>query len=181
MTVSDKDPAGRPDRPSPAARVFAEEAAGTFHAQGFPRMPARVLMALTTGPAAGVTADQLRERLGVSSAAISAALGYLQSVHFVRVRSVPGERKRLYTLAREDWYRAVLSRNGFYTEMARLCADALGDLADPADPADPQILERVTDMERFFTFLVDRFPPLLAEWERSQEKSQEKSQEERTP
>ncbi len=166
MTTSDERTDDNADLPSPAARAFAEDAAGAFHTQGFPRMPARVLMALTTGPADGVTADRLRERLGVSSAAISAALGYLQSVHLVRVRSVPGERKRLYSLAREDWYRAVLSRTDFYTDMARMCADCVRELADTADP---RLRERVVDMERFFTFLIDRFPPLLAEWERTQE------------
>nr|WP_300141113.1 hypothetical protein [Propionicimonas sp.] len=148
--------------PSEEARRFAEEIAGAFHAQGFPRMPARVLMALTISPAQGLTATQLRGQLGVSAAAISAAISYTQSIDLVRVRSMPGARQQIYSLARDDWYRAVISRSAFYRSMAGLCDQHLGDFDVPGnEPA----RDRIEDMGRFFTFLLAKFPPLIAEWD----------------
>jgi DNA-binding transcriptional regulator GbsR (MarR family) len=148
--------------PPAAARRFAEEAAGAFHAQGFPRMPARVLMALTINPTEGLTATQLRQQLGVSPAAISAAVGYAQSVGLVRVRSTPGARRQVYSLARDDWYRAVISRTDFYASMADLCRHQADT---PDEPDNDPTRRRIEDMGRFFTFLIAKFPPLLAEWD----------------
>ncbi len=53
-------------------------------AAGMPRMPARVMMALIAAPEGGYTASQLGERLGVSAAAVSGAVRYLQQLHFVQ-------------------------------------------------------------------------------------------------
>lgn len=148
--------------PSAAARRFAEEVAGAFHSQGFPRMPARVLMALTISPTEGLTAAQLREQLGVSPAAISAAVSYAQSVDLIRVRSTPGARQQVYSLARDDWYRAVISRTAFYSSMA----DLFHTNADALDvPGNEIAHRRVAGMGRFFVFLLDKFPPLIAEWD----------------
>lgn len=148
--------------PSDAARRFAEDVAGAFHAQGMPRMPARVLMALTISPTEGMTAAQLREQLGVSPAAISAAVSYAQSVHLVRVRSTPGTRQQVYYLARDDWYRAVISRTAFYSSMADLCHQQ----ADVDDASGNELARRRIDhMGRFFDFLVEKLPPLIAEWD----------------
>ncbi|MGB4138065.1 MAG: helix-turn-helix domain-containing protein, partial [Microbacterium sp.] len=49
----------------------AEDAAAIMTAAGFPRMPARIFMALVAAPAEGYTAAELGERLGVSAAAVS--------------------------------------------------------------------------------------------------------------
>ncbi|WP_051723505.1 GbsR/MarR family transcriptional regulator [Streptomyces albus] len=156
------------DMPPAGARRFAEEVAGAFHAQGFPRMPARVLMALTINPTEGLTTTQLRKQLGVGSAAISAAVSYAQSVGLIRVRSMPGARQQVYSLARDDWYRAVISRTAFYSSMADLCRHQTDTLDEPGGELTRR---RIEDMGRFFAFLIAKFPPLLAEWDREHDNS----------
>ena len=61
----------------------AEQAAAMMTAAGMPRMPARVMMALVGSPDEGYTAAELAERLGVSAAAVSGAVRYLQSIHII--------------------------------------------------------------------------------------------------
>ena len=150
--------------PSNAALRFAEAAAGAFHAEGFPLMPARILMAMTVTENGALTAEQLRELLGVSPASISAGLHYTQSLGLTGVHSVPGERRRRYTLTSDDWYRAVISRIPFYESMARLCRE--GEAAMALDP-DDAVRVRLDGMEKFFVFLIEKFPPLIEEWDRS--------------
>ncbi len=53
---------------------FAEQAAATLAAAGFPRMAARVMMVLMTEESGSATAEELGNRLGASAAAISGAV-----------------------------------------------------------------------------------------------------------
>ena len=63
---------------------FVEQTASALTAAGFPRMPARVLMALMVAETRGLTAQELGDRLGVSAAGISGAVRYLQNVGRMR-------------------------------------------------------------------------------------------------
>src|SRR5688500_19294450 len=72
----------------------AEQAAGMLTAAGLPRMPARVVMALVGSPDAGYSAAELADRLGVSPAAVSGAVRYLQSLRMIQRLARPGDRIR---------------------------------------------------------------------------------------
>ena len=50
----------------------AERTAAAFAAAGFPKMPARTLLALVSSEQGSLTAAELSERLGASAAAVSA-------------------------------------------------------------------------------------------------------------
>ena len=80
--------------PDPLQR-YAERLASVFTAAGFPRMAARVLMALMMSPDAALTAAELKDRLGISSGAVSGAVKYLETVGMVRRRAHrgPGARR----------------------------------------------------------------------------------------
>ncbi len=93
---------------------YAERLAGLLANAGFPRMPARVLMALMVADVEGLTASDLAQRLDVSAAAISNAVRYLQSVGMIRRVSQPGRRRDRYELPHHAWYTASLDRNPFY-------------------------------------------------------------------
>jgi DNA-binding transcriptional regulator GbsR (MarR family) len=144
-------------------QLFAERLASVMIGAGFPRMPARVLMALIAAPGARATAEELRERLGVSAGAVSGAVRYLESVNMVR--RLPHERSR-----REVY--EVLEGNGWYTASLRATTvyDAIGELLPDGVAAAKRIgaddvADRLDEMGRFFAFLRARLPALLDEWQ----------------
>jgi DNA-binding MarR family transcriptional regulator len=151
-----------------AVTAVAEMAAAGFAAAGFPKMPARALMALATSDDGGLTAAELSDRLGVSAAAVSGAVRYLQTAGFVQRVSQPGSRRDLYALHDDEWYIASLRNNTRYQNLAVLT----GATAE-ALPAGSAARSRVTEMSRFYRFLHSRMPALLDDWERERRREEE--------
>lgn len=139
----------------------AEKAAAAFAAAGFPKMPARTLMALVSSEDGRLTAAELAQRLGVSAAAVSGAVRYLQTVGYVQRISQPGSRRDLYALHDDEWYIASLRKSPIYQSLAVL-TDAIAESL----PAGSAAGSRVTEMGRFYRFLNARMPALLDDWER---------------
>lgn len=137
-----------------------EHSAAVLIAAGFPKMPARVLMALTVTESAGLTAAQLAERLDVSAAAISGAVRYLQTLGIVRRLSQNGSRRDLYQMP-ADWYALMVRNSPIYGVLADQAETGLAAIDDPSDPA----TERLRDMAGFYRFMQDRLPDMLNEWE----------------
>ncbi len=79
---------------SAAVNEFAEQMAATLASAGFPRMSARVLLALMTTESGRATSEELMQRLGVSAAAVSGAVRFLQRLAIVRRLTVPGARRQ---------------------------------------------------------------------------------------
>ena len=144
-----------------ALQDFAERMAALFTVAGFPRMSSRVLMTLMLSPDAALTADQLKERLGISSAAVSGAIKYLERLGMVRRRAHRGSRKELYELPEPAWYTASLRQPPFYNEIAALLPDGIA-VAEQVGAAEP--LARLSEMQGFFEFLRVRMPQLYDEW-----------------
>lgn len=144
--------------PDEAARRYADQLAALLDAAGFPRMPARVLMALLTSENGELTSEQISRTLDVSPAAVSGAVRYLQSLQIVRAGSLPGTRRRVYRLV-PGWYTVTLTRSGLYSELRELTRDRPAALA-PGTPAG----QRVQEMADFYAFLNRKFPELLDEW-----------------
>lgn len=96
---------------------FVERASSELAAQGFPRMPARVLMALTATADGKATAEELATRLQASPAAISGAVKYLGVVGFVRNTTIPGTRKHVYSLGDTPWYASSFTRGDIYQQI----------------------------------------------------------------
>ncbi|KQX05212.1 MULTISPECIES: GbsR/MarR family transcriptional regulator [unclassified Leifsonia] len=140
---------------------FVEQSAAAMTAAGFPRMPARVLMALMVAENSGLTAQELGDRLGASAAAISGAVRYLQTVRMIRRVSQPGSRRDLYELPEDSWYTASIGKNSLYDLIEQLAAKAVVAIDDPASAAS----RRVQEMSDFFVFIQRRLPEVLEEWE----------------
>ncbi|MEJ1089856.1 helix-turn-helix domain-containing protein [Microbacterium sp. Mu-80] len=138
----------------------AESAAAAMSAVGFPRMPARVMMALIAAPADGYTAGELGERLGVSAAAVSGAVRYLQTVHVIRRITRPDHRLARYEIVSDAWYTVMAGNSPLYDRLADLI-DGIG--AAHAD--DHAARERADEMAEFFRFMSRRMPQLVDEWE----------------
>ncbi|MFC7787390.1 GbsR/MarR family transcriptional regulator [Microbacterium sp. MAHUQ-60] len=138
----------------------AESAAAVMTGLGFPRMPARILMALIAAPAGGYTAAELGERLGVSAAAVSGAVRYLQTVQVIRRISRPDRRLAHYEIISDAWYAMLASNSPVYERLAGYI-DEIG--AAHAD--DHGARDRADEMAAFFRFMAQRMPQLIDEWE----------------
>lgn len=137
-----------------------EHSAAILTAAGFPKMPARVLMALTVTEQAGLTAAELADTLAVSAAAISGAVRYLQTIGIIRRVSQSASRRDRYELP-ADWYALLVRNSPIYSALADQADQGLAAVGDPGSPA----TERLRDMAGFYRFLQGRLPQLIGEWE----------------
>ena len=144
-----------------ALRDVVEHTAAILTAAGFPKMPARVLMAITVSETAGPTAQELSDQLGASAAAISGAVRYLQTVGIVRRVSQTGSRRDRYELPEDAWYTALTSKSPIYGVLAAQADAGAVAIDDPASVATARLVE----MARFYRFVESRMPELLSEWE----------------
>ncbi|GGR28544.1 GbsR/MarR family transcriptional regulator [Agromyces mediolanus] len=151
------------DRGRHRAIAAAEEGAAMLTAAGMPRMPSRVLMALVASPAEGSTAAELAERLGVSAAAVSGAVRYLQTARMAQRISSPDSRRDRYRLFDDTWHAVLTSGLPIYSRLAELIDEIADDAHDDAAAA------RGRDMAGFFRFMAARMPELLEEWEGERE------------
>lgn len=138
----------------------AEQAATVMTAAGMPRMPARVMMALIAAPEGGYTAAELSDRLGISAGAVSGAVRYLLTTHFILRRSVPGDRRDRYDLAADTWHTVLMSNTPVYERMADYIERIGASAAD-----DPAITNRSSEMAAFLRFMAKRLPEIVSEWE----------------
>lgn len=138
----------------------AESAAAMIASVGFPRMPGRVLMALIAAPAEGYTAAGLGERLGVSAAAVSNAVRYLQTLQVVRRISRPDQRRDHYVIVPDTWYGLLSSNGPIYDRLAQHI-EAIGE----ANHDDSAAVARAVEMAAFFRFMSSRMSQLVTEWE----------------
>ena len=141
---------------------FAEQMAATLAAAGFPRMAARVMMALMTTESGRATTEELRQQLGASAAAISGAVRYLQTLSIIRRLSIPGTRKHRYELPDHAWYDATNSQGQLYTHLIELAERGLASM-----PVGSKTAQRTEEMADYFRFMRERLPRLLEEWKAS--------------
>ncbi|MEV4621530.1 helix-turn-helix domain-containing protein [Asanoa sp. NPDC049573] len=97
-------PAGAGPADAEAREAFVEEFATMLTVAGIPRMVARVLSCLYTTDSGSLTARDLVERLRVSPASVSKAVGYLAGLDLLR-RERAGRRER-YVVDDDVWLRA---------------------------------------------------------------------------
>ena len=160
--TQDPDDATRHEDPSrPHLGVdAAEQAAAMIAGVGFPRMPGRVLMALIASPADGYSAAELAERLGISAAAVSGAVRYLQTIQVIRRVSRPDRRRDHYVIVPDTWY-GLMTNNGPIYDSLATHIEAIG--AEHED--DHTARARADEMADFFRFMARRMPQLIDEWE----------------
>ncbi|CAN5158869.1 MarR family transcriptional regulator [soil metagenome] len=146
------------DPPDPFAE-FVERSSSELAAQGFPRMPARVLMALTATDDGKATSEELSARLQASPAAISGAVRYLGTVGFVRNTTIPGTRKHVYSLGDTPWYATSFTRVQLYQQIENSMRSSITQI-----PTDSAARARIEEAADFFLFMQRRLPGLLTEW-----------------
>lgn len=133
-----------------AVRDFAEQLAALMVRTGVPRMAARVLAALITDDSGSLTAADLVQRLRVSPASVSLAVGYLAGLEVIRRVREPGQRRERYVIDDDVWLQAWMTsaqKHAMWSETAQKGVEVL-DAATPAGA-------RLAHMSRFFATLSD--------------------------
>ncbi len=152
-------PRSQPRPTAESAARFIERFALALTEVGFPRMPARVLVATMCAEGHTVTAGQLAKRLDASPAAMSGALRYLVQVDLLQREAVPSSRSQHYRVPDNAWYESLAHRDGLLTRLAESGAEGLDVL-----PAGSLGRMRVAEMLDFFTFLDRELPQLIGKW-----------------
>ena len=147
-------------RDEDGVRRFVEQLAMLFADWGFPRMAARVLLALMTAEEHGLTATAIGERLDASAAAISGAVRYLVRLGLAVKEPVPGSRSDLYRLPDNAWYAGTVTTHGLYAQIISAADDAVEPLGGPETEAGA----RVAEMRDFFTFFQQEMADVLVKW-----------------
>ncbi|WP_020672784.1 GbsR/MarR family transcriptional regulator [Amycolatopsis nigrescens] len=131
-----------------AVRDFERQFTETMSRTGLPPMMARVLSCLMTSDAGELTAAELVQRLEVSPASISKAVGYLGQLGLVRRERDPRRRRERYVIDDDVWYRACAREVQIcetWAASAKLGAEVLG-AGTPAGT-------RLRQMGEFFTLV----------------------------
>ncbi|MFI6152943.1 MarR family transcriptional regulator [Kitasatospora sp. NPDC051170] len=116
-------------RDQAAVEQYATQLAELLAQLGMPRMVGRVLACLYVTDCGSLTAADLVQRLGVSPASVSKAIGYLEAQELVRRERPEGGGRERYVVDDDIWYRAMLAsaqRNAALAEFARDGAELLG-------------------------------------------------------
>lgn len=156
--ASDGRGARQPD-PRALSR-FAEDYAFALVQMGFPRMPARVLVALFITDAGRLTAAELADSLRASPAAVSGAVRYLVQVGLVRREGEPGSRRHYYRVPDDCWEEVLRLRDGLMSRWAALVRDGVGVVG-----ADTPAGERLADTAEFLEFVSVELPDVLRRWQ----------------
>ncbi|TCO58119.1 GbsR/MarR family transcriptional regulator [Actinocrispum wychmicini] len=130
-----------------AARDFVERFAALLVQTGMPRMAARVFTCLITTDSGALTAVELVQRLTVSPASVSKAVGYLESLDLIERERGPRRQER-YLIDDDIWLRTWLTsakQNAMWADAAQEGADIFG-AATPSGA-------RMAQMGRFFAQL----------------------------
>ncbi|MER6945585.1 MarR family transcriptional regulator [Nonomuraea sp. NPDC000554] len=142
-----------------AVRDLEEGLTALLVQTGVPRTTARVLTCLYTTDSGSLTAAELVQRLRVSPASISMAVGYLEEQALLRRERDPGRRRERYVIDDDVWYRAFLAS----AQMTVMLADAARGGADVLGAATPAGA-RLGDMGRFLGYLGDDMVQTAERW-----------------
>lgn len=101
------------------------ERIGVLHDRlGFAPAPGRVLGLLLVSPRPELSFDEIREALNLSKSSTSAALNLLMNLGSVEYRTRPGERKRYFRKAYENWEAGLLQRIDAFLSLRKLLQEA---------------------------------------------------------
>ncbi|WP_326586274.1 GbsR/MarR family transcriptional regulator [Streptomyces sp. NBC_01294] len=134
---------------------FTEMMIGT----GLPRMTARVLTCLYVTDGGSLTATELAQRLQVSPASVSKAVGELEQQELIRRERDTGRRRDRYVIDADAWFRGWMAsarQNTMLADFALRGAQVLGT-ATPAGT-------RMQDIGHFFEHVGRTMVKAAEEW-----------------
>ncbi|MEV8535240.1 helix-turn-helix domain-containing protein [Streptomyces sp. NPDC051211] len=124
--------------------AFTDRFTELLVATGLQRMTAGVLGCLYATDSGSLTAAELAERLRVSPASVSKAVGYLEAQELIRRERDARRRRDRYVIDEDVWFRAVIASARINTVLADAAREGAGLLG-----ADTPAGTRLEDMGRF--------------------------------
>jgi DNA-binding transcriptional regulator GbsR (MarR family) len=148
--------------PTPAddAGQFTARLAAMLTDAGFPRMPARVFVALLCTDSGRLTAAEVAAAVQGSAGAVSGAVRYLIGIGLVDREHLPGSRRDLYRVRPDAWHAALVRRDAMVHRFTTTLAEGVAVLG-PETPAG----QRLAETRDFFAFWQREMPALLERWE----------------
>jgi DNA-binding MarR family transcriptional regulator len=148
------------ERDGEAIRRFIERFAAALTETGWPRMPARVFVALFANDEGRMTAAELAEKLQVSPAAISGAVRFLGQLGLTTRERDPGTRRDVYRVHDSVWYEAIARRDQVFDRWNASLLDGINVLG-AGTPAGT----RLEDTLDLFNFLREEMPHVYERWQ----------------
>jgi hypothetical protein len=139
-----------PEHETGAVRRFGERFAAALEQTGVPRMVARVLGALLVADSDTLTSAELVERLRVSPASVSKAVGQLAELDVVRRERIPPGRRERYRIDDDAWLRSWTTSARTHEVLADLAREGAGLLG-----RDTRAGARLAGIDGFFRRLVE--------------------------
>lgn len=142
-----------------AVNELAEQFTTMLVGTGLPRMTARVLSCLYVTDGGSLTAAELVQRLRVSPASISKAVGELEQQELIRRERDPRRRRDRYVIDADAWFRGWMAsarQNTMLADFARQGAQTLG-ATTPAGA-------RLRDIGQFFDRVGQAMIQAAEEW-----------------
>ncbi|MCD2468637.1 MarR family transcriptional regulator [Streptomyces sp. MBT42] len=112
-----------------AVHALEEQFTAIMIGTGLPRMTARVLTCLYLTDSGSLSAAELVQRLRVSPASVSKAIGELEQHELIRRDRDPRQRRDHYVIDAEAWFRGWMAsarQNTALADFARMGAETLG-------------------------------------------------------
>lgn len=148
------------ERDEEALRAYVERMARVLSDWGFPRMAARILMLMMVQEEQELTAAQIAAGLGVSPAAVSTSVRYLQQLGMLIREPVPGSRRDVYRLPDDPWYSVSMTKGGLFSSLSKMSREGLGAAGGEKTVAGA----RIKEIADFYEYLHDEVTGLLERW-----------------
>ena len=126
--------------------AFVERLGGALTSAGLARLPSRIFAAVLVDEDGRMTAAEIGEALGVSPAAVSGAVKYLDGVGMVRRERQRGSRRDVFVVDDEAWHDTLLQADNIYRPMISALGQGIDDL-DQDDPARNRLIVSRAFME----------------------------------
>jgi len=138
---------------------FVERMGAALTSAGLARLPSRIFAALLIDEDGRMTAAEIGETLGVSPAAVSGAVRYLDGVGMVRRERERGSRRDVFVVDDDAWHDTLLRADQIYAPMQAALRRAIEQLS-PQDPAH----RRLRMSHEFLAFMLEELGSMDERW-----------------
>jgi DNA-binding transcriptional regulator GbsR (MarR family) len=139
--------------------AFVERLGAALTSAGLARLPSRIFAAVLVDEDGRMTAAEIGEALGVSPAAVSGAVKYLDGVGMVRRERERGSRRDVFVVDDEAWHDTLLQADNIYRPMITALGQGIEDLG-PADPARTRLIVS----REFLQFILEELHGINDRW-----------------
>jgi DNA-binding transcriptional regulator GbsR (MarR family) len=139
---------------------FVERMGSALTSAGMARLPSRIFSALLIDDDGRMTAAEIGAALGVSPAAVSGAVRYLDGVGMVRRERERGSRRDIFVVDDDAWHDALMRADQVYAPFQAALRRALDQL-----PADDPARRRLRLSHAFIEFVLEETEAMRERWD----------------